>query len=72
MTTHHYDDDLAFEDDSDGDCSFCGGDGERECDDFIQCMGRHATLKLPDGYVVYFCKCTACGGSGAARDQTIW
>jgi len=45
-------------------CSYCGGDGWDECHDPIQCTLAHS----PDG----LCPCAACGGSGAAKDQTIW
>lgn len=65
-------DDQDYDYDDEDDCSMCGGEGEQECHDFIQCMGRHSTFKTPDGFVVHYCACIACGGSGAARDQRIW
>ena len=45
------------------DCSWCGGDGLEECDDPIQCMRPHIGNEHP---------CVACGGSGDAKDQTLW
>ena len=51
-------------DDRDPDCSWCAGDGWQECDDPIQCFRPHTEHGL--------CPCGACGGSGLAKDQTIW
>ena len=50
-----------YEDDS---CTHCAGDGYDECRDPIQCTRPHTT----DG----LCPCGACGGTGRAKDQTIW
>lgn len=55
------------DDDQDGDCTICGGEGESECMDWIQCMGQHF-----ESGGSFFCACIACGGSGAAGDQRIW
>ena len=49
--------------DDEPDCSWCGGDGWEECDDPIQCTYRHDWREHP---------CPACGGSGLAKDQTLW
>lgn len=58
-------DDLYDEEDEDGgDCFWCGGDGWVECDDPIQCTYPHNGLGE--------CPCSSCGGSGAAKDMTIW
>lgn len=46
------------------DCFHCGGDGWRECDDPIQCTYEHNKWGE--------CRCPSCGGSGAAKDMTIW
>lgn len=56
----------AREDDYDEErfCSGCGGDGERECDNPLECMNKHDRF----GY----CRCEYCGGSGLAKDQTVW
>lgn len=56
-----YDDD---DDDNDGDCHWCGGDGFHECADPIECTSPHTS----DG----FCQCSSCGGTGNAKDMTIW
>lgn len=53
---------------SDPDCSFCGGEGYEECDDFIQCCAPH---HIGNG-VYREHECKACGGSGLAKDQVIW
>jgi hypothetical protein len=56
-----------FDDYDDGDpeeeCHVCGGDGYKECDRF-DCMWPHSE----DG----FCPCNSCGGSGFAKDMTVW
>lgn len=46
------------------DCYFCGGEGWTECDDPIQCTQEHDELGQ--------CPCKSCGGSGLAKDMTIW
>ncbi len=53
--------DYAFADEGD-DCTWCLGDGFEECDD-IQCLRHH----IGDEHA-----CSACGGSGLAKDQTVW
>lgn len=50
--------------DEDADCTRCGGEGWTECDDPIQCTREH------DAGGWHPCK--ACGGSGDAKDQTVW
>lgn len=50
--------------DDDPDCTICGGEGYDECDDPIQCCQAHTAGDL--------CPCKGCGGSGLAKDQTIW
>jgi hypothetical protein len=52
------------EDDEDGDCFWCHGEGWRECDDPIQCTSPHNKYGE--------CQCGSCGGSGRAADMTIW
>jgi hypothetical protein len=52
------------EDDVERDCSHCGGDAWVECPDPIQCTYPHNRFGE--------CPCAACGGSGLAKDQTIW
>jgi hypothetical protein len=51
----------------DPDCTLCGGDGYTECHDPIQCCRRHFGTDWDQ-----FCECSACGGSGLAKDQTLW
>jgi hypothetical protein len=55
-------DDATYDDDPD--CSFCGGDGEEECADPIQCFTPRCNGEWH--------QCPACRGSGLARDQRIW
>lgn len=65
--TRMYDDadeEDRYEPEDGGSCTFCGGDGYDECDDPIQCTSRHS----PDG----LCPCSACGGTGLAKNQVIW
>lgn len=57
-------DDEGWDDDDERYCSGCGGDGERECNDPLQCMNTHDRFN--------YCRCGYCGGSGLAKDQTIW
>lgn len=47
-----------------GDCYWCGGDGWEECDDPIQCLDYHNQWGEH--------RCGSCGGSGRAKDMTIW
>jgi hypothetical protein len=75
VATDLYDDDWAdhcgcdMDDcpECDSGCTFCGGEGWTECDDPIQCMGRHIGNDWDS-----LCECKACGGSGLAKDQTVW
>lgn len=55
-------------DDEDGNCTMCGGEGESECNDWLQCMARHTGPKNGP----FYCACAGCGGSGEAKDQRIW
>jgi hypothetical protein len=55
--------------DENADCSMCGGDGYEECYDPIQCLRRHFGGSPFDGGEH---ECSACGGSGKAKDQTAW
>lgn len=54
----------ADEDGGDGLCSRCGGDGFVECPRPLECTRVHTEAGQ--------CACGACGGTGNARDQTIW
>lgn len=47
-----------------GRCYWCAGEGWDECDDPIQCTEEHDALGQ--------CRCSSCGGSGFAKDMTIW
>ena len=61
------DDDPNPEDDDPEDggrCHWCAGDGWVECDDPIQCTYPHNKYGE--------CPCSSCGGSGLAKDMTIW
>lgn len=65
MTMAEAGDDLDdWDDNCEGDCHWCAGEGWTECDDPIQCTNEHS----PDG----LCRCSSCGGSGRAKDMTIW
>lgn len=59
-------DDDGFDDDPDDEswCFWCSGTGWDECDDPIQCCAEHSEEGL--------CRCASCGGSGFAKDMTIW
>lgn len=52
-------------------CFWCSGDGWVECDDPIQCTRQHQVLENDCG-AWQFCPCGSCGGSGLAKDMTIW
>jgi hypothetical protein len=52
----------------DDDCTWCGGEGYVECDDPIQCTRPHLDNDRWNGE----CECSACHGSGLAKDQTSW
>lgn len=72
MTVPLDDDDDRNLDDS-GDCFWCSGEGWDECDDPIECTKEHHVVKNPDGsYAGQLCRCSSCGGSGLAKDMTIW
>lgn len=45
-------------------CYWCGGEGWVQCEDPLQCTRPHT------GYGE--CPCASCGGSGLAKDMTIW
>jgi len=54
-------------------CFHCGGEGWDECDDPLECTKAHHIIKNPDGsYAGQLCRCSSCGGSGLAKDMTIW
>lgn len=53
-----------YDDESDGDCYWCGGTGWDECHDSLECTSPHNALGE--------CQCSSCGGSGRAKDMTIW
>jgi hypothetical protein len=60
----NYDDEYdEYDPDDDGSCYWCGGEGWDECDDPLECTKEHR-----DG----MCRCSSCGGSGNAKDMTIW
>ena len=61
------DDDELLDDEESGDCFHCGGDGYVECPDPIECTRRHVAV----GDTLYRA-CGSCGGSGRAKDMTIW
>lgn len=50
--------------DDDRDCYWCAGDGWQECPDPIECTSPHNKWGE--------CRCGSCGGSGLAKDMTIW
>ncbi len=61
------DDDEMWDEDPDapsGKCHWCGGEGWEECHDPIQCTSPHNEYGE--------CPCSSCGGSGLAKDMTIW
>jgi hypothetical protein len=61
------DEDGYWEEDPDnpsGKCHWCGGEGWEECHDPIQCTSHHNRWGQ--------CICASCGGSGLAKDMTIW
>lgn len=45
-------------------CYWCAGNGWGECSDPIQCTHPHNAYGE--------CQCSSCGGSGLAKDMTIW
>lgn len=67
MPADEYDSDAdEYEDaqDDGGRCHWCHGDGWTECDDPIECTNQHNRYGE--------CRCSSCGGSGKAKDMTIW
>lgn len=52
------------DDENGGRCYWCDGDGWQECDDPIQCTDQHNERGE--------CPCSSCGGTGLAKDMTIW
>lgn len=62
--TADIDDDPYDGDDSDEQCTVCGGEAWVECDDPVQC-----TYEGCDGE---FHPDPACGGTGLARHQVMW
>jgi hypothetical protein len=63
-TNDEHEDDFSDDAKTDHHCQFCCGDGWHECDDPIQCTYQHNAFGE--------CRCSSCGGSGLAKDQTIW
>lgn len=59
-----YDDDG---DEEGGDCYWCHGEGWVECPRPFECTREHAVHEWGQE-----CPCGSCGGSGAAKDMTIW
>lgn len=57
-------DELDDWDDEDRDCYWCHGEGWDECSHPLECTKQHSR----DG----LCRCDSCGGSGLAKDMTIW
>lgn len=61
------------DDDDDGfdgfeeDCFHCGGEGYGECPNPMECTRGHSGGSYDHG-----CPCASCGGSGLAKDMTIW
>lgn len=53
-------DDEDWDYDEDGDCTWCGGEGINDDPDWDEWDGK----TLP--------KCKACGGTGLAKDQTLF
>lgn len=56
--------DEEWDDDSERDCFHCGGEGWKDCPDPLECTRPHNSLGE--------CPCGSCGGSGLAKDMTIW
>lgn len=56
--------DLDWNGEDSPDCYWCAGEGWEECDDPIQCTDEHDVLGQH--------RCSSCGGSGLAKDMTIW
>lgn len=50
--------------DGERDCHWCGGEGFSECDIPLECTKRHNQWDE--------CPCASCGGTGCAKDMTIW
>jgi hypothetical protein len=69
------DDYPPFEDDDeyerDGDCTRCGGERFVECPNPLECTRRHLGGDR-FGWGREVCPCGACGGTGKAKDQTVW
>ena len=75
LDDRYADDECDFADDAeDRDCFHCGGEGLVECRDPIQCTRPHKRVRSPygNGIVIQLCPCASCGGSGLAKDMTIW
>lgn len=51
-------------DDEERNCHWCSGEGWTECHDPIECTSPHNRLGE--------CQCLSCGGSGLAKDMTVW
>jgi hypothetical protein len=57
-------------DDDDRECFHCGGEGYHDCPDPIECTSPHLGGQYRDGIENH--RCDSCGGSGRAKDMTIW
>jgi hypothetical protein len=75
MPTEHCPEDHEFDDyydDDDDYCYWCGGDGDVECPDPLECTHQHLHVRTQAGHYVQFCACASCNGSGNRKDMTIW
>jgi len=65
--------DLDGPEDGGESCFWCAGEGWDECDGILECTKEHIIVKNPDGsFAGQLCRCASCGGSGLAKDMTIW
>ena len=58
------DEDEEGYDDESRRCSHCAGDGWVECRNPLECTRPHNKFGE--------CPCGSCGGSGDAKDMTVW
>jgi hypothetical protein len=68
------DSEYDYEDDGDernGDCTHCCGERFVECPNPLECTRRHLGGDR-FGWGGEVCPCGACGGTGRAKDQTVW
>lgn len=57
-----------FDPDNDGRCTRCAGDGFEDCDGSGADDGEDICVRANP----HVHNCGACGGSGDAKDQTVW